>query len=344
MMNGLDLFSGIGGIALALAPWVRTLCYVEMDWHSQALLMSRMQGDERADDPEYPRGDERGGEGSGAGAGDTLTQCAAWNDVRTFDPGPWAGSVDIITGGFPCQDISTAGRGAGLAGQRSVLFWEIIRCARVIRPGFIFLENVPAITGRGGREVAGALAALGFDARWGVLSAFDVGAPHLRERWWCLAHDQDDGRRQGRAGGLDSGRAGERERALQAVAGATGARCAGRLGEPGGPVRNGTRGAEPGRRGSSTDATLHERGREPQRESGSAVPPGIGAGGAAAVSDGLAANRIAEPWSECGYWAVEPGVGRVADGVPFRVDRLKGLGNAVAPLCACEAFRRLSGL
>ena len=181
-MNGLDLFSGIGGIALALRPWVRVRCYVEIDRYCQAVLMSRMRDGQIDDAP-------------------------IWDDVRTFEPEPWGGRdgrpyqgqfgypIDIISGGFPCQDISVAGRGAGLGGERSGLFFEIVRLARALRPRFIFLENVPAIVGRGGWEVIGALAALGYDARWGVLSAFDVGAPHLRERWWCLAyskiHDAD---------------------------------------------------------------------------------------------------------------------------------------------------------
>ena len=165
-INGLDLFSGIGGLSLALHPWVRTACYVEIDKYCQAVLQTRMRTSD-------------------------IDQAPIWDDITTFDPEPWAGHIDIITGGFPCQDISIAGSGAGLAGERSGLFFEIIRCAGVIRPAFIFLENVPAITGRGGREVVGELAALGYDARWAVLSAYDVGADHERERWWCLAANAD---------------------------------------------------------------------------------------------------------------------------------------------------------
>ena len=181
MLNGLDLFSGIGGISLALQPWIRTVCYVEIDRYCQAVLRTRIRDGDIEDAP-------------------------IWDDVTTFDPGPWIGAVDIVTGGFPCQDISLAGNGAGLDGERSGLFWEIHRIAGEIRPAFIFLENVPAITGRGGREVVGALTALGYDCRWGVLSAFDVGADHERERWWCLAHvdsprqSQQEGPQQGQWG------------------------------------------------------------------------------------------------------------------------------------------------
>lgn len=167
-LNGLDLFSGIGGISLALRPWVRTICYVEIERYCQAVLASRM------------------GEGC-------LDVAPIWDDVRSLDGKSWRGVVDIIAGGFPCQDISTAGRGAGLEGERSGLFFEIIRLASEIRPRFIFLENVPAIIvdGRGGWDAVGELAALRYDCRWGLLSAADVGAAHERDRWWCLAADND---------------------------------------------------------------------------------------------------------------------------------------------------------
>ena len=167
MLNGLDLFSGIGGISLALAPWVRTVCYVEIDRYCQAVLKTRFA------------------------AGD-LEAAPIWDDVTTFDPKPWAGAVDIISGGFPCQDISLAGNGAGLEGERSGLFFEIIRIASVIRPSFLFLENVPAVLTRGGGTVISEIASLGYDTRWGILSAFDVGAPHLRERWWCIAANTEE--------------------------------------------------------------------------------------------------------------------------------------------------------
>ncbi len=167
-INGLDLFAGIGGISLALQPWVRTVCYVEIDPYCQAVLQARINSGDIASAP-------------------------IWDDITTFDPEPWIGAVDIISGGFPCQDISVAGNGAGLEGTRSSLFWEIPRIVGKIRPTFVYLENTPAITKRGGKDVVGALAALGYDCRWGVLSAYDVGAPHKRERWWCLAHTDERG-------------------------------------------------------------------------------------------------------------------------------------------------------
>jgi len=115
-------------------------------------------------------------------------------DVRMFDPSPYQGRVDCIHAGFPCQDISVAGCGAGIDGERSGLYREVIRCISVVRPPYVFLENSPAIVGRGLGTVLADLAACGYDARWTVLAASDVGAPHQRERWWCLSYRPDANR------------------------------------------------------------------------------------------------------------------------------------------------------
>lgn len=170
MLNGLDLFSGIGGLTLALAPWVRPIAYCEVDRYCQAVLLSRMR------DGSIPR-------------------APIWDDVTTLVPEllPREG-VDIIYGGFPCQDISIASpTKEGLAGKRSGLFFEIERLVCDLRPEFVFLENVSAIAFRGLDRVAGAMAALGYDCRWDMLRASDVGAPHRRERWWLLAHTNGEG-------------------------------------------------------------------------------------------------------------------------------------------------------
>ena len=118
-------------------------------------------------------------------------------DIRLFDPSEYAGRVDCIHAGFPCTDISVAGKGAGIDGDASGLWREVARIAGVIRPRYLFLENSPAIVGRGLSRVLGDLAEIGYDARWRVLSAADVGAPHKRERWWCIAERADaDGERE----------------------------------------------------------------------------------------------------------------------------------------------------
>lgn len=161
-MNGLDLFSGIGGLSLALSPWVRPIVYCENDRYAQAVLLSRI-------------------------ADRSLPLAPIWDDVRTLGSDHMPGPVDIIYGGFPCQDISVAGRGKGLEGERSGLFLHVARLAEEVRPAFIFLENVPAIRTRGLSVVCDELARLGFDIRWTTVSAAEVGAPHLRKRWFLLA-------------------------------------------------------------------------------------------------------------------------------------------------------------
>lgn len=163
---GLDLFSGIGGLTLALEPWVKPIAYCESDRWAQSLLLSRMR------------------DGS-------LQVAPIWDDVKTLRREhictPEIG-IDIIYGGFPCQDISVAGAGKGLEGERSGLFFEIVRLTNEIRPPFVFLENVPAIRTRGLREVIRAFTDLRYDCRWTRISAAEVGAPHKRERWFLLAH------------------------------------------------------------------------------------------------------------------------------------------------------------
>lgn len=161
-LRGLSLFSGIGGIDVGLSQWVRTVAYCENDVYCQRVLCSRM-------------------------ADGALDRAPVWDDVRTLRHQNLPEPVDIIFGGFPCQDISSAGRGAGLAGGRSGLYWELWRLVAQHRPPFVFLENVPAIRTRGLDVVASSLSGLGYDLRWTTLAASDVGAPHRRQRWFCLA-------------------------------------------------------------------------------------------------------------------------------------------------------------
>lgn len=162
-MNGLDLFSGIGGISLALKPWVRTLAYCERDIYAQGVLLSRMRDG-------------------------TLERAPIWDDVRTLRAEHFApGSIDIIYGGFPCQDISECRDGRGLGGERSGLFWEIMRLAEEIQPKFLFLENVRNIRSKGLGVVARALADCGYDCRWDIFPAYTDRSFFEGERWFCLA-------------------------------------------------------------------------------------------------------------------------------------------------------------
>lgn len=116
-----------------------------------------------------------------------------WPDAERFDDVCAVGShclcpVDLICGGFPCQDLSYAGKGAGLTGERSGLWFQYARIVRELRPRFVVVENVPALLSRGLGTVLGDLAALGYDAEWHCVSAESVGAPHLRDRLFVVAY------------------------------------------------------------------------------------------------------------------------------------------------------------
>jgi len=162
-MRELALFAGAGGGILGgiILGW-RTVCAVELDPYCRSVLLAR----------------QRDG---------MLPRFPIWDDVRTFDGRPWRGHVDVISGGFPCQDISCAGKGAGIAGERSGLWSEFARVIREVGPRHVFVENSPMLTSRGLGVVLGDLASMGFDARWCVLGADDVGAPHIRKRIWIVA-------------------------------------------------------------------------------------------------------------------------------------------------------------
>lgn len=163
-LRELALFAGAGGGILGghLLGW-RTVCAVEKDPYAAGVLLARQNDG-------------------------CLAPFPVWDDVCTFDGRPWRGIVDVISGGFPCQDISVAGRGDGIDGERSGLWVEMARIVREVRPRYVFVENSPALTARGLGRVLGDLSALGFDAKWGIVAASDVGAPHRRERIWIVAH------------------------------------------------------------------------------------------------------------------------------------------------------------
>ena len=145
-----------------LIGW-RTRCAVEIDAFCRSVLLRRQ-------------------------ADGILPRFPVWDDVRTFDGRPWAGHIDVISAGFPCQDISSAGAGAGIDGERSGLWREMARIIGEVRPRFVLVENSPMLTLRGLGTVLGDLAAMGFDAEWGVLGANAIGANHKRERIWILAN------------------------------------------------------------------------------------------------------------------------------------------------------------
>lgn len=267
VLNGLDLFSGIGGITLALNEWVKPVAYCENDRYAQSVLLSRMSSGE-------------------------LFQAPIWDDVRTLT-GKLIPPVDMVYGGFPCQDISVAGNGAGLEGERSRLFFELVRLVKETCAPWVFVENVPAIRTRGLKEVVGAFTDLGYNCRWTCVSAAEVGAWHLRKRWFLLAHS--DSIRGGEQHGWSSGA--DREGAAKF--------------------------RDDGKEKLMADADLP--GCEEQWRAGSTNKEKL-----------FAAERSS-------WWESEPSMGRVVHGLQFRVDRIKALGNAVVPLQARTAFKRLIG-
>lgn len=169
VLNELALFAGVGGGILGgkLLGW-RTVCAVEIEPYCREVLL-KQQRDRVL--PLFP----------------------IWDDIRTFDGRPWSGKVDIITGGFPCQDISVAGKGAGIEGERSGLWKEMARIIREVRPRLVFIENSPMLRTRGLTKVLKDLAEAGYDARWCIVGAKDVGAPHKRDRIWILGYSNNNG-------------------------------------------------------------------------------------------------------------------------------------------------------
>jgi DNA (cytosine-5)-methyltransferase 1 len=169
-MRELALFAGAGGGILGgvLLGW-RTVCAVEINAYCARRLMQRQNEGHL---PPFP----------------------VWDDVCTFDGRRWRGFVDVVSGGFPCQDISAANsKGAGINGEKSGLWREFARIVREVQPRYAFVENSPALVVRGLGTVLGDLAEMGMDAGWGVLGAIHVGAPHSRERIWIAAYSNSEG-------------------------------------------------------------------------------------------------------------------------------------------------------
>ena len=284
-MNELALFAGAGGGILGgkLLGWT-TVCAVERDAYAAQVLAQR-QNDR------------------------ILKPFPIWSDVTTFDGNPWRGIVDVISGGFPCQDISAAAgnKATGIGGARSGLWSEMVRIIREVRPRCVYVENSPVLTSRGLGRVLGDLAALGFDAQWGVLGASDVGADHERERIWILAN----------AGEI---RYIQQEGSSEITYNKNGI------------TKTCWQGWNP-----ESDTTIPSCEISNSERIGCAQmvkpiggrTPCQGAAGSFGPSTGR-------------WWPAEPGMGRVVDGVADRVDRLAALGNGQVPRVAATAWEILS--
>jgi DNA (cytosine-5)-methyltransferase 1 len=289
-----SLFSGIGGFDLGFErAGMRTVWFCEQDPFCQRVLAKHWPGvpvhpDVRAlvadtDSGRLALGGQRNG-----GSAESRLEAPRGHDADGRDadaellpvPVPY---VDVLCGGFPCQDISVAGRGEGIDGARSGLWAEYARLIRELRPRYVVVENVAALLARGMERVLGDLAACGYDAEWDCVPASAVGAPHRRDRVWLVAYPARDL-----------------------------------------PAR------------SASARTFGERvGAGGQRSGDVADAAGEGRGSARPVRPAEAggAGPFGEP-ARSGWWLAEPDVGRVAHGVPARVDRLRSLGNALVPQIA----------
>jgi DNA (cytosine-5)-methyltransferase 1 len=348
-MRLLDLFSGIGGFSLGLErAGFRTVAFCEIEPYPRAVLAKHWPG------------------------------VPIYEDVRTLSAdtlrrdGVWP--IDVIAGGFPCQDLSYAGKRAGIEGERSGLWSEFARLIGEVRPRFAIMENVPGLLSAGHGRVLGDLAALGYDAVWDCVPASAVGAPHRRDRVWIVAYAPSE--RRGEAGRdrpdepapWTSGRS-------EDVADAGSTRSAPRIpaqrhGQEGQPEvahdNRDRRGAAQGgdvcdpssaglsdgtSRQQESFASIEERlsGRDrsnvsyttrPKRARQRAVTGGQQSGLADSV------RRQPEPrlggmadglpdWLDSSLWLEEPeGVPRVATGIENRASRLKALGNSIVPQVA----------
>jgi len=345
-LNELHLFAGcgggiLGGILLGHHP----VCAVEIEPYCRKVLMQR----------------QRDG---------VLPRFPVWDDVRTFEGGPWNGIADIVCGGFPCQDISAAGRGAGIEGERSGLWGEFARVVREVAPRFVFVENSPMLTSRGLGRVLGDLAAMGYDAEWCVLGADDAGAPHRRKRIWILAHLADSAKlqRNGRDHHAGISPRGEQVSEFGNDCWTPTMAHAGHLRRRDGAEPTETQpaaiaghgevadAAEPRLEGSSERRSTVAGGGGPWR----ATEPSEGGG---EVGDAMRGGQP-RPWKSwyasdpaedgegeanqsfnerVGYlWGIESRLGRVAHGVANRMDRLKSIGNGQVPSVAALAWRILS--
>lgn len=288
-----SLFSGIGGFDLGLerTGGFETAWFCEQDPFCQNVLADHWPGI-----PIHP-------------------------DITTLK-GAAVAPIDVLCGGFPCQDISSAGTRAGLAGARSGLWSEYARLVGELRPRYVLVENVSDLLVRGLGVVLGDLAALGYDAEWDCIPASAVGAPHQRDRVWLVAYPDGSGRDEGlpvvHARQSDLARSGEDPDADRA-------RRKQLSEHHGGPVQLGGRAPRrhaDGLRDEVADADGQRRGGRPgdRGPGGRDEPPHGG-------------RASAGTWPP-DVWAVEPDVGRVAHGVPARVDRLRALGNALVPQIA----------
>ena len=311
-MRVLDLFSGIGGFSLGLerTGGFETVAFCEIEDYPRKVLAKHWPG------------------------------VPIYGDVRTLTAERLAADgitgIDVITGGFPCQDLSVAGKQAGMGeGTRSGLWSEIARLIGELRPRYAIVENVTALlSGDRGRwfgRVLGDLAALGYDAEWHCIPASELGAHHHRDRVWIIAYAKElqrDGSNNDAIlimGDEQVPKSGDcywspdMAYAVQFRSGKNIFKC-----EQPNSAGPSSRSIDSRTHTSDVADPISER----QQGQGEYVKPLL----AEAIGYWKAVN--AESGCISGIWAVEPLLGRVANGIPHRAHRLKGLGNAIVPQIA----------
>ena len=372
-MRLLDLFSGIGGFSLA-ASWVwgdelDIVGFCEIDTYCHKVLNKNFPG------------------------------VPIYKDITTLDGNQFK-NIDIITGGFPCQDISIAGRGKSLVDEktgettRSGLWFEMLRVISEVRPRYALIENVPMLTVRGGVRVIADLTEIGYDASWTIVSAADVGAWHNRKRIWIVAHSgceygERNANLQQHESKIRAQNADQSKRSTERNRQRTSGRTENVSDSESRNVETGCEGfgavcSEHSEKRASNNATSssqikknvsdsrhndRNRGRiQRHRKNKSAQSKRkaiISSGRSKATRSNERTKNVSDSnrkrrrgrqtdWknaenarqlprsSKHGYWHTEPELGRVANGIPNRVDRLKGLGNSIVPQCAYEIFKYIA--
>ena len=279
----LDLFSGIGGFSLGLerTGGFETVAFCEIEDYPRRVLAKHWPG------------------------------VPCHDDVKTLDAEP--GSADVVCGGFPCQDVSRAGKRAGLSGERSGLYRELVRTIRVVQPKYAIVENVAALLGDGMGTVLGDLAESGFDLEWDCVPAQAIGAPHERDRVWIVAHAHSE--RGGEAGGF-------RHRQVEVSAGGTEATHPADAASVGGGHGGGAR------RPPDSFARVRDAARWNATYPASAGLEGRFQSETSRKALAIPACGYSNPWRA---WTDEPEISRVDDGFPDWVDSTRATGNSVVP-------------
>ncbi len=302
-LNELALFAGAGGGILGShLMGCTTVCAVERDAYAAQVLAQR-QNDGIL--PPFP----------------------IWSDITTFDGKPWRGIVDVISGGFPCQDISSAGKGAGIDGERSGLWSEMVRIISEVRPREVWVENSPMLVSRGLTRVISDLAQMGYDAHWTRFSASNFGAPHIRDRLWIVAYSQSLRCKAENQSSRFHQKISFIGDCHQYVANTKGIGLEQkRENQPSSEKRFARSCCE-----FSNTKCLRCRQMD-QRD----IRRKKSKGASNTTEHGSFSTRGK-------WWSVEPRLGRVANGVAHRVDRLKAIGNGQVPVVAKSAFKFLGG-